>query len=41
MDSGIWAQMDDFPRNGPHTLEGGILEVETGWAQTGPESNPE
>ena len=36
IDSGILAQMDDCPRNGPHSLEGGILKSETGRAQGWP-----
>lgn len=34
MDSGIWTQMDGFPWNGPHSLEGGILQAETHWVQS-------
>lgn len=37
MDSGMDAQMDDCPWNGPHSLEGGILErAETGSVQGWP-----
>lgn len=41
MDSGMWTQMDIFPWNGPHSLEGGILRAETHWARSGRASQRE